>query len=137
GLDIGADDYLTKPFGFDELLARVRALLRRRGDLASTVFRAADLEMDVLKRRVLRGGREIELTAREFALLEHLLRNLNRVVTRTSLSEHVWEQDFDPMSNVIDVHVGRLRHKIDEGFKTKLLRTVRGRGYVLEAPGSK
>lgn len=136
GLDAGADDYLPKPFAFDELLARVRALLRRRGDLLPTLFRADNLELDVLHHRASRGGRTLTLTSREFALLEFLLRHQNEVVTRTMLAEHVWEQDFDPLSNVIDVSIARVRQKIDQGFPTKLLRTIRGRGYMLGATAS-
>ncbi|MEI7752244.1 MAG: response regulator transcription factor [Candidatus Omnitrophota bacterium] len=134
GLNAGADDYLTKPFGFEELLARVRALLRRRGDMIPTVLTAANLEMDTLKQRVCRGKRDLDLTNREYSLLEFFLRHPNEIVTRTKLSEHVWETDFDTCSNVIDVHIARLRQKINEGFSLKLLETVRGKGYILQIP---
>ncbi len=134
GLDKGADDYLTKPFEFEEFLARIRALLRRRGDLVGTVLRAGELEFDTLRRKVTREGKEIVLTQREYSLLEFFLRHVNQVVTRSMLSEHVWEQDFDSLTNVIDVHVARLRKKIDDDFSVKLLKTVRGSGYKLEAP---
>jgi len=136
GLNAGADDYLPKPFDFDELLARIRALLRRRGDLLPTVLRAGDLEQDTLRRRVTRKGREIILTNREYAVLEFLLRHQNQIVTRTMLAEHVWEHDFDPFSNVINVCIARLREKIDEGFAPKLLHTLRGEGYLLKVPKS-
>jgi DNA-binding response OmpR family regulator len=131
GLDAGADDYVTKPFRVEEIMARARALLRRRGDLVPTLLRVADLELDGLRHRVQRAGRDIALTNREYALLEYLMRHADEVVTRTSLSEHVWEQSFDPLSNVIDVHVARLRRKIDDGFPVRLLQTVRGKGYIL------
>ena len=136
GLDAGADDYLTKPFRFDELLARIRALLRRRGDMIPTVLKADTLEIDAVRRRVTREGRELMLTSREFALLDFLMRHPNQVVTRTMLAEHVWEHDFDSFSNVIDVHIARLRRKVDEGFQRKLLHTVRGSGYILQTNGT-
>lgn len=137
GLDMGADDYLGKPFSFDEFLARVRALLRRRGDLIPTVLRAGDLELDALRHRAARKGRLLTLTNREYALLEYFLRHVNQVVTRTMLAEHVWEHDFDPFSNVINVEVARLRQKIDNGFSPKLLQTIRGKGYMLRGAAGK
>ena len=132
GLNAGADDYLTKPFQFEELLARVRALLRRRGEVVPTILKIADLEMDTLHHVVTRAGQSVSLTSREYRLLEYFLRHPKQVVTRSLLAEQVWEQDFDTFSNVIDVHVARLRKKIDEGFSVKLLHTVRGTGYKLE-----
>jgi DNA-binding response OmpR family regulator len=131
GLDIGADDYLTKPFDFHELLARLRALLRRGPALRPETVEIADLSIDMRARRVRRGGRQIELTAKEYAFLEYMARRAGEVVTRAEIAEHVWEENFDPFSNLIEVYVQRLRRKIDEGQAPKLLRTRRGEGYVL------
>jgi two-component system, OmpR family, copper resistance phosphate regulon response regulator CusR len=131
GLDMGADDYLTKPFDFHELLARLRALLRRGPALRPETVEIADLGIDMRARRVRRGGRQIELTAKEYALLEYMARRVGEVVTRAEIAEHVWEENFDPFSNLIEVYVQRLRRKIDEGHAPKLLRTRRGEGYVL------
>ncbi|HKT18735.1 MAG TPA: winged helix-turn-helix domain-containing protein [Stellaceae bacterium] len=134
GLRAGGDDYLVKPFAFAELLARVEALLRRSsGSPATTKLRVGDLEMDLLARNVHRGNRAIELLPREFRLLEFLMRHAGQVVTRTMLLENVWDYHFDPQTNVIDVHVSRLRQKIDKGFERALLHTVRGAGYRLDA----
>jgi DNA-binding response OmpR family regulator len=131
GLDRGADDYLTKPFDFHELLARLRALLRRGPALRPETVEIADLSIDMRARRVRRSGRQIELTAKEYALLEYMARRAGEVVTRAEIAEHVWEENFDPFSNLIEVYVQRLRRKIDEGHAPKLLRTRRGEGYVL------
>jgi len=132
GLDAGGDDYLTKPFAFAELLARVRALLRRKERGAAGELRVADLVLDPATHIVRRGGQEIGLTAKEYALLEYLMRHANRVVTRTMISEHVWDYHFDPMTNVIDVYVNHLRRKIDLDSSRQLIHTVRGVGYVLQ-----
>jgi DNA-binding response OmpR family regulator len=131
GLDLGADDYLTKPFAFEEFLARVRALLRRGTAARAPVLRLADLTLDPATREVVRGGRRITLTAREYALLEYFLRNIGRVLTRPMIAEHVWGLDFDTETNIIDVYVGYLRRKIDGEGEQPLLHTVRGAGYVL------
>jgi two-component system, OmpR family, copper resistance phosphate regulon response regulator CusR len=133
GLDAGADDYLAKPFAFEELLARVRALLRRGRGATEPVLRLEDLSLDPATRLVVRGGRRISLTAREYALLEYFLRNTGRVLTRPMITQHVWGMDFDPESNIVDVYVGYLRRKIDADGEPRLLQTVRGAGYSLSA----
>jgi DNA-binding response OmpR family regulator len=132
GFDAGADDYLTKPFSFRELLARVRALLRRDARLQPDVFEIADLIIDSASHRVSRGNREIQLTAKEYALLEHLARHAGRLISRTEIAAHVWDDSFDPFSNTIEVYMNRLRKKIDGNQSTKLLHTRRGEGYILE-----
>jgi len=132
GLDAGADDYLTKPFSFRELVARVRALLRRRAESSQTELRVADLTLDPVRHTVSRGSEKIELTAKEFALLDYFMRNPDRVLTRTMIAEHVWDYDFDSMTNVIDVYVNYLRRKIDSDREPKLIHTVRGVGYMLK-----
>jgi len=135
GLESGGDDYLVKPFAFAELLARVRALLRRpRAARQETVLRVGDLEMDLLARRVTRGGRPIDLQPREFALLECLMRHAGQVVTRTMLLEQVWGFHFDPRTSVVETHVSRLRAKVDKPFDRPLIHTVRGAGYVIREP---
>jgi heavy metal response regulator len=133
GLDSGADDYLVKPFAFQELLARIRALLRRSGEIKTARLLVGDLVLDTLTHRASRGGQVIELTAREYALLEFLMRHPGQVLSRTQIAEHVWNYDFFTTSNVVDVYIRYLRRKIDKGFEVKLLQTVRGVGYKIEA----
>jgi DNA-binding response OmpR family regulator len=132
GFDAGADDYLTKPFAFRELLARVRALLRREPLLHPDLVRLGDLVLDAASHRVSRAAREIELTAKEYALLEYLARRAGQLVSRAEIAEHVWDESFDPFSNAIEVYVNRLRKKIDEQHTVKLIHTRRGEGYILE-----
>jgi DNA-binding response OmpR family regulator len=132
GLDSGADDYLVKPFSFDELLARVRAMLRRHKDKKNTVLSVGDLEMDTITREVQRGGKAIELTSKEYSILEYFLRNKNRVLTKSQIAEHVWNYDFEYNSNIVEVYVRYLRRKMDEEFKNKLIHTIRGGGYVIK-----
>jgi two-component system copper resistance phosphate regulon response regulator CusR len=132
GLDAGADDYLVKPFEFSELLARLRAMLRRGGARRPSVLRIDDLVIDTRSHRVTRGGREIELTSKEYALLEYLAVNAGRVLDRAEIAEHVWNEEFDAFTNLIEVYVGRLRRSIDRDATVKLIHTVRGAGYILE-----
>ena len=132
GLNQGADDYLTKPFAFSELLARIRVLLRRGKAESKTILEIADLTLNLVSHKVSRGNEEIELTGKEYSLLEYFMRNQEKVLTRTMIAEHVWDYNFDTFTNVIDVYVNHLRKKIDKNFSTKLLHTLRGVGYVMK-----
>lgn len=134
GLDTGADDYLTKPFAFAELLARIRALLRRGQPSTPMQLTIADLELDPVTHKVWRGGKEVVLTNKEYTLLEYLLRNAGRVLTRTAITEHVWDIHYDSVTNIVDVHIKALRNKMDRDMSPQLIHTVRGVGYVLKLP---
>lgn len=131
GLDAGADDYLAKPFAFEELLARVRVSLRKKDNHLPTQLQVGDLLMDLLDHTVKRAGQDIPLTVKEFALLEYLMRHPDSLVTRTMISEHVWDIHFDTLTNVIDVYINYLRNKVDHGFEHKMIRTIRGKGYMI------
>ena len=135
GLDAGADDYLMKPYGFSELMARVRALLRRSELSRPVVLRVADLELDTVSQRVARGGQSIDLTAKEYAILEVLMRHAGAVVPRSAVTEHVWVSELDMSPNLLEAHLSRLRRKIDHGRRSRLIRTIRGRGYMIGPDG--
>ncbi len=137
GFEAGCDDYIPKPFSFEELLARIRAVLRRHSGAGTNVLNFADLTLDLISHKVIRGGKEIELTAKEYSLMEYLMRNPNRVLTRTMITQHVWDYNFDSFTNVIDVYVNYLRNKVDRGFPQKLIHTVRGVGYILKESNKK
>jgi len=132
GLDSGADDYLTKPFEFGELLARIRALIRRKADIKDTVIRIGDLEINTANHEIKRGGKIVQLSSKEYAMLQYMAYNKDKIVSRTDLIEHIYDENFDANSNVLDVYVNYLRNKIDKGFKKKLIHTVRGAGYILK-----
>lgn len=132
GLDTGADDYLAKPFSFEELLARIRAILRRNSVEKNNIIRVGDLILDTQAHKVFRNNVEIQLTPKEYAILEYLMRNKNRVISRTKLSEHIYEFHFDPGTNVIDVYINKLRNKIDKGYEKQMIRTIRGVGYLIK-----
>ena len=137
GLDLGADDYLTKPFSLDELFARVRALMRRRTtEFVGSIIEVGHLKIDTTRREVSRAGQVIDLTSKEYALVEFLARHKGQVVTRNELSEHVWDMNFEPSSNVVDVYIGYVRAKLDRGFDQAMIKTVRGHGYMLDVPSA-
>jgi len=132
GLDVGADDYMRKPFSFEELFARIRAMVRRPQNINQTVMKIKDLELDTRKYKVLRDGKTINLSSKEYAILEYLMRYKNTVITRDQLISHVWDYDADVLPNVVEVHIKHLRDKVDQHFTDKLVRTVRGKGYIIE-----
>ena len=132
GLDSGADDYITKPFSFDELLARIRALLRRKVDKKESILSISDLTLDPITREVHRGGSLIELTSKEYAILEYLLRNTGKILTKSQIAEHVWNYDFEYNSNIVEVYIRYLRRKLDDDYENKLIHTVRGAGYTIK-----
>lgn len=133
GLNLGADDYIAKPFSMDEVIARIRALIRRVTGETISLYKVGDLVMNLVKREVLRGSRRVDLTSREFRLLEHLMRSPGQVVTRTQIIQRVWEYHFDPGTNLVDVYIQRLRRKVDDGEESRLIQTVRGIGYCINA----